>query len=104
MALLSADPRVTRSSRSWTAVSSCAAGATWLTSPQSSAVRASMTSPDMARSMALPADVPGHGHHRGVAEPAALAAGRGEAGVLTGHGEVGAGDQLAAGRRGQPLD
>ena len=52
MPLLSADPRVTRSSRSWTAESSCAAGTTWLTSPQSSAVRASITSPDMASSMA----------------------------------------------------
>src|SRR5215470_2476954 len=52
MPLLSAEPRVTRSSRSAVAESSCAAGTTALTSPQSSAVRASMTSPDRAISMA----------------------------------------------------
>src|SRR5580693_1860163 len=52
MPLLSADPRVTRSRRSWTALSSCAAGTTRLTSPHSSALRASMTSPDMAISAA----------------------------------------------------
>src|SRR5208283_813352 len=45
-------PLVTRSSRSCTAESSCAAGTTRLTRPQSSAVRASMTSPDMASSAA----------------------------------------------------
>ncbi len=52
MALLSADPRVTRSSRSATEESSCPAGTTRLTSPQSSAVHASMTSPDRAISAA----------------------------------------------------
>src|SRR5215467_14646362 len=52
MPLLSAEPRVTRSSRSCTAESSCAAGTTRLTRPQSSAVWASMTSPDRAISMA----------------------------------------------------
>src|ERR1035438_3876979 len=51
MPLLSADPRVTRSSRSATAESRCPAGTTWLTRPQSSAVPASMTSPDRAISM-----------------------------------------------------
>src|SRR5580704_7088481 len=34
----------------------------------------------------LAADVPGDGHHRGVAEPAALAPGGGKAGVFAGHG------------------
>jgi len=51
----------------------------------------------------LAADVPGHGHHRGVTEPAALPAGRGEAGLVAGHGQVGAGHQLASGRRGQAV-
>src|ERR1035441_7744187 len=52
MPLLSADPRVTRSRRSATAVSSCPAGTTRLTSPPSSAVLASITSPERAISTA----------------------------------------------------
>src|SRR5260370_6534691 len=52
MPLLTADPRVTRSRRSAVAESSCPAGTTRLTSPQSSAVRASITSPVRAISAA----------------------------------------------------
>src|ERR1700684_2397728 len=52
MPFVPAAPRSPRSSRSGTAESSCPAGTTWLSRPQSSAVRASMTSPDMASSMA----------------------------------------------------
>src|SRR5215469_2755395 len=52
MLLLSADPRVTRSSNPVVAASSSAAGTTRLTRPQSRAVAASMTSPDSAISAA----------------------------------------------------
>src|SRR5580658_9854883 len=52
MPLLSAEPSVTRSSRSAVVESSWSAGTTRLTRPQSSAVLASITSPDMAISTA----------------------------------------------------
>jgi hypothetical protein len=52
---------------------------------------------------ALAAHVPGYRHHGGVAEPAALAARRREAGVFARHRQVGGGDELAACRGREPV-
>ena len=64
-----------------------------------------MRSPVRASSAArFAADVAGDRHHRGVAEQAALAAGRGERRRAAGYGQIAARHQLAARRGGERVD
>ena len=90
-------PRVARVIRSQVASSSCSAGTTLLTRPQSAAVRGvDGVAGEGHLQRPLATDVAGHRHQRRVAEQPALAAGDGERRLLRGDGEVARGDELAA--------